>query len=144
MDFNKVLELLKQKGYKITKQRRIILEALYNSIKPISIEEWLQVTKVQNPNINLSTIYRNISVLEDVGLLNKIRPKDGNIIYSLNLQEEHSHFLICKKCGKAESIECCLSEEFKKIIDDKEFDLIEHNLELYGYCKDCCDKKNHK
>ncbi|MCT4687582.1 Fur family transcriptional regulator [Vallitalea sp.] len=144
MDFNKVIDLLKNNGYKLTNQRKIIIEALYHSDKPISMEEWLLLTKDKNPGINLSTIYRNIDVLEDLGLLEKIRPKDGNIKYTLNLMENHAHFLICKRCGKAEAIECCLSNEFKKIIEDKEFDLIEHNLELYGYCKEChseLDKK---
>ncbi|GMQ57856.1 Fur family transcriptional regulator [Vallitalea sediminicola] len=142
MDFDKVINLLKNKGYKLTNQRKIIIQALYHSDKPISMEEWLLLTKDKNPGVNLSTIYRNIDVLEDLGLLEKIRPKDGNIKYTLNLMENHSHFLICKRCGKAEAIECCLSKEFQKIIDDKEFDLIEHNLELYGYCKECHNKSD--
>lgn len=140
MDFDKVINILKTKGYKLTNQRKIIIEALFYSDKPISMEEWLKCTKNKNPNINLSTIYRNIDVLEDLGLLSRIRLKDENIKYALNLSEKHSHFLVCKGCGKAEEIECCLSKEFQKIIDDKEFDLIEHNLELYGYCKECHDK----
>ncbi|WP_273323875.1 Fur family transcriptional regulator [Vallitalea guaymasensis] len=144
MDFNKVIDLLKNSGYKLTNQRKIIIEALYHSDKPISMEEWLLLTKDKNPGINLSTIYRNIDVLEDLGLLEKIRPKDGNIKYTLNLMENHSHFLICKRCGKAEAIECCLSKEFKKVIEDKEFDLIEHNLELYGYCKECHNELDKK
>jgi Fe2+ or Zn2+ uptake regulation protein len=139
MDFDKVINILKNKGYKLTNQRKIIIEALYYSDRPISMEEWLELTKKKNSGINLSTIYRNIDVLEDLGLLNKIRPKEGNIRYSLNLMNKHSHFLICKKCGRTEAIECCLNKEFEKIITDKNFDLIEHNLELYGYCKECHD-----
>lgn len=142
MDFDKVLDILKNKGYKLTTQRKIIIEALYYSKKPLSMDEWLRCTKIKNPNINLSTIYRNIDVLEDLELLSKIRPKDNSIKYALNLNEKHSHFLICKKCGKAEEIECCLSQEFQKVIDDREFNLLEHNLELYGYCKECYEKLN--
>jgi Fe2+ or Zn2+ uptake regulation protein len=137
MDYEKVFNKLKEKGYKITKQRKVIIEVLINCNKPISIEEWLLLAKRNNPNINQSTIYRNIDVLEDASLLNKIRPKDDKIIYSLNLEHDHSHFLICKKCGKAEPIECCINEEMIKIMKDKQFNLIEHNLELYGYCNKC-------
>lgn len=133
---------LKENGYKLTNQRRAIIEVLFENVGHfLSAEEIYTKTREKFNQTNFSTVYRNLEILEKSGILHKTSIKDGASIYELTCNEHHHHHLICKECGKTEIIDFCPLEQVKSQLNNKDFTLIEHKFELYGYCKNCGKKK---
>lgn len=134
----KLISVLREKGYKITPQRRAVITALVNSDRFATAQQILDYVKKTNPDISLDTIYRNLTLLADLGIICEIntRGKDGNI-YEL-ITTKHHHHLVCLNCGKAECLDFCpISHEDLEQINQKQFTIISHSLEFYGYCANC-------
>ena len=138
---NRIKELVKAKGYKLTSQRRAILDIiLKNEGKHMSTEEvFLEVKKVY-PEIGLATVYRTMLLLEEMQVLLRHNFDDGRNRYEYNHPEEdhHHHHLICKKCGKVFEVEEDLLEELEIKIEQKyKFKVMDHKVQFMGYCSEC-------
>src|SRR5665647_488206 len=140
-EMNRIKELVKAKGYKLTSQRRAILDIiLKNEGKHMSTEEvFLEVKKVY-PEIGLATVYRTMLLLEEMQVLLRHNFDDGRNRYEYNHPEEdhHHHHLICKKCGKVFEVEEDLLEELEIKIEQKyKFKVMDHKVQFMGYCSEC-------
>lgn len=143
MSLNDLLDILKCNGYKITEQRKTILQVLAsNTNNLISVENILSKSKEIYNKTNMSTVYRNLEVLEKLNLVYKVITENGTTLYKLICSDKHHHHIICKKCGKTEVIDFCPINTFKKLSKDRNFNLTDHKLELYGYCMDCENSKD--
>lgn len=141
MIINELLDILKSNQYKITEQRRAIMQILSNHHHGmLSVEELYNETKVIYPKTNMSTVYRNIEILESLNLLYKIMNDNGVTQYKLICCEEHHHHLICTHCGKTEVIDFCPLDTFESLAKQKNFQLTGHKIELYGQCAQCLKK----
>lgn len=142
MDILQLEEILKCNGYKITSQRRAIIEVLCENIgKFLSAEEILNLSKEKCAQTNFSTVYRNLEVLEELELVHKTNIDSSNTFYYEIIDlDEHHHHIICTKCGKTQPIEFCPIEMFKEKIKGTDFEVLDHKLEIYGLCKDCKNK----
>ncbi len=135
-------EKLKQTGFKITPQRRAIIEVLLqNDAKHLSSEQIYDLVKVDCPEIGLATVYRTMQVLDEVGAISKLSLDDGCIRYEINLNKEDSHnhhHLICKKCSKIIEVEEDLLDEIEQRIEKiYKFDILDHDVKFYGICENC-------
>ncbi|WP_099468892.1 Fur family transcriptional regulator [Konateibacter massiliensis] len=142
-------ELLRQKGLKVTTQRVRVLEVLSNSPdKHLTAEEIYELIKVDFPEIGLATVYRTIQLLLELHLIDRINLDDGFVRYEINSHgddsnKHHHHHLICVKCGKVLSFEDDLLDELEaRIMDSVSFQVLDHEVKLYGHCKDCLAEKN--
>lgn len=137
-------EVLKDKGYKLTPQRRAILNSIIdNNGNHLTVEELYEKVKKDCPEIGLATVYRTVQLLEEVGFICKLDFDEGCSRYELvnENEEHHHHHLICNICGKVIEVEGDLLGELEKNIEDNyEFKILNHNVKFYGICKDC--KKN--
>ena len=135
---------LKDEGFKLTHQRRNIVEALLNSHgKHMSSEEIYDVVKKGCPEIGLATVYRTLQVLDKLGYTNKLNLDDGCVRYELNMDKNahNHHHLICKKCSKIIEVEEDLLDQLESVIRDKYgFDVENHDVKFNGYCKSCHSK----
>lgn len=131
--------VLKGKGYKLTPQRRAILEIILgNEGKHMSTEEIYMEVKKTCPEIGLATVYRTMLLLEELGVLNKHNFEDGRNRYELNHPEEDHHHLICIACGKVIEVESDLLDNLEKVIDmDYQFQVTNHKVKFFGYCNRC-------
>ena len=97
-------EKIKDKRYKMTTQRQVILRAFVEStIRHMSAEEVFELVKKTSPDIGLATIYRTLDLFTEMDLLKKLDFDDGCSRYELNDRENEGHFhhhLICLGCGK--------------------------------------------
>ena len=95
---------LKETGFKITPQRRAIIEILLkHENEHLSSEEIYDLVRVDCPEIGLATVYRTMQLLDDINVISKLNLDDGCVRYEINLNEEdchHHHHLICSKCNK--------------------------------------------
>lgn len=131
-------DILKSKGLKITKHRTSVLKIISESKHPLSAEEIYLKLKDNFISINLSSIYKILDSLTSKNVISKcILGDDNKTSYEMN-NSEHKHHLICKQCKEVFPLtDCPLCVYEKHIKEDMDFDIIEHRLEIYGYCKNC-------
>lgn len=129
-------EVFKSIGEKCTEQRKLILKALLELAKPVSADEIYEYLSEMR-RVGRTTVYRTLELFEKKKLARKIIFKDGIIRYE-SAHLGHHHHLICLSCGKVFPIEnCAIASLDDSIIEDADFLVTEHFLELYGYCRDC-------
>lgn len=131
-------ELFKEKGIKLTRQRKEI----YGIVRanPSTLKEILH--KKTN-DVDVSTLYRIIDLFVEKEIFLKNVDKSGNVYYTVN--EEHIHYINCIKCHKKVKIEYCPIEDFKKHIKEEVgFTLVSHNMMFDGYCAKCYEKQQKK
>ncbi|MGI5912302.1 MAG: Fur family transcriptional regulator [Syntrophomonadaceae bacterium] len=130
------LEKLSAEGYKVTPQRRIIIQVLDKSSKHLSAEEIAdQVRKIEQ-SISVATVYRNINLLVDLGVVSKLDLHNGPARYELN--QGHNHHLVCLGCGNAIKLGVCpMQDEIKRVIAENGFEVNSHHFEITGYCREC-------
>ena len=126
---------LKEKGIRVTAGRISILNIISASNKGLSAEVIYTECKKQNNNLNLSTIYRTLEILEEKDVIKKINI-DGPAIYVLK-KENHKHTLECDVCHKCVEIPCPMEEIEEAIKARVGFSLTKHKLELNGICDEC-------
>ena len=132
---------LKEKGYKLTVQRKAIINVfLKNQSSHLSPEEIYDNVRNDYPDIGLATVYRTLQLLEELNIVYKVNFDDGCSRYELNLDsEDHQHHhLICTKCGVVQEVKLDLLESLETQIEKEgNFRVVDHNVKFFGYCKDC-------
>jgi Fe2+ or Zn2+ uptake regulation protein len=130
-------EKLKSMGYKLTGQRRLIIEALEEKPLHYTAQEILEKAKQKNSSINFSTIYRNLELLCRLGIVNKLNISSGISHFELK-DTQHHHHLICLCCGEMKKVDICPYSQLNTTeLDKLGFVPVEHKFEIYGYCKKC-------
>ncbi len=134
----RIEDRLRKEGYRITNQRRNILQVLLRERENIlSAQQIYERVIDHNPRVNFSTVYRNIEILEDLGILHRIHTGEGYGNFKLNEQNRHHHHFICKLCGKTEAIDFCPLKQLEETLRDRNFIPTEHHFEIFGYCQKC-------
>jgi Fur family ferric uptake transcriptional regulator len=136
--------LLRTNGLKVTNQRIAILEVLNNRPgKHLTAEEIYDYVRKGYPDIGLATVYRTIQLLSDLSLIDKLNLGDGYVRYEIGAKNHeeschHHHHLICLECGKIYAFQDDLLENLEsRIKETLGFEVSDHEVKLYGYCKKC-------
>ncbi|SFH47476.1 Fur family transcriptional regulator, ferric uptake regulator [Tindallia magadiensis] len=133
--------LLKEKGYKLTPQRRAVLNMIMdNPGKHLTTEEIYDLVKVQCPDIGLATVYRTLQILNEMDLILKINLDDGCSRYEYNIhQDDHEHHhLICTDCGRIVEVNEDLLDSIERQIEkDYDFSITDHKVKFFGLCSKC-------
>lgn len=130
---------LTQRGYRVTSQRLAILKIVYqNNEKFLSADEIFLEVKHAVPGIGISTVYKNLNVLEKEGLLYKFKCPDKISRYEIcDDKNVHCH-LICLRCGKIIKFNGpYLGKLCTNLKNSISFYLVNSNIMLYGYCLNC-------
>jgi len=134
--------VIKSKNLKYTKQREVILYALYHNRGHHSPEDILNYIKSSFPdeNIGIATIYRTLTLFEEEGLAESISfGKDGKK-YEVGHKNHHDH-LICLECGKIIEFVDEIIEKQQIVVSKKyNFHMIDHTMKIEGYCDKCYKK----
>lgn len=132
---------LKSNGYKITPQRRAVVNALLKYEHFATAQQLLEDVKESNPDISLDTVYRILSLLIRLDKVHKIDMKNSEGAAFELIKEGHHHHLICLDCGNTECIEICpINKEIVDLLDNSSFEMSGHTFEIYGRCKKCVQK----
>lgn len=136
-----IKQILKDKGYKLTTQRRVILDViLENQGNHLSPEEIYDKVRSEYPEIGLATVYRTLQILEQQNIISKLNFNDGCSRYEINSNtgDHHHHHLICMKCGKVIEVKLDLLENLEMEIEKEgKFKIVDHNVKFFGYCSEC-------
>jgi Fur family ferric uptake transcriptional regulator len=133
----KILEQLRLAGYRITRPRRAVVQALMEKKGHQSPSEVHARARTYCSTIGLVTVYRTLDLLTAMGFARRIHTEDGCNGY-VNATQGHRHHLICRICGAAIEFEGCdLSGFFDRIGRATGYRVEEHLLELVGLCPTC-------
>jgi Fur family transcriptional regulator, ferric uptake regulator len=133
-------ERLMGAGQRYTRNRRVIVEILGDADRPLALAEVLKM----GDDLAQSSVYRNMVVLEDAGVIRKVAATDEFARYELAEDlTEHHHHLLCSGCGAVEDfvlparIERSVEAALAKVADDAGFQGAQHRLDLVGLCGRC-------
>lgn len=137
IDTRKYSAALKQRGYRMTPQRQMILEAVQESEHHISAEDIHARVRSNYPQVNISTVYRNLELLRDLGLVTQTDLGEGRLMYHAADKGRHHH-LICQRCGAAlEMDESLLAPLKKALLREHSFAADIPHLAIFGRCRSC-------
>ncbi|MCU1394219.1 MAG: Fe2+/Zn2+ uptake regulation protein [Ilumatobacteraceae bacterium] len=123
-----------------TSMRRHLVEMLSDAEHPITIPDILRL----DPALAQSSVYRNLAVLEQAGVITRVVTHDEWARFEL--AEDiggHHHHLICEECGAVldvvvpDAVEATLDESLGNLAAMNGFELRHHRLDLVGVCTDC-------
>ncbi len=124
-------------GQRHTPQRAAIVDYLSRMTAPLTAEEIHRELLISHPNLNLSTVYRNLEKMEEGGLVNTVRYSfDASARYLLS-SKKHIHHLICRKCHRTIPLDFCPLESVQIQSQNAQFTIEGHCFEVYGSCKEC-------
>ncbi|MFH1845981.1 MAG: transcriptional repressor [Candidatus Omnitrophota bacterium] len=137
-------------GYRFTVPRQAIIDVLQKTSKHLSAEEIYQAVYKLYPQVGLTTVYRTLEVLTQMGLLFKFDFGDGRARYEPveGAGGDHHHHLICTRCKRIINYSEFIDEELdflkraeKGLSEKYKFDIKNHIIQFYGLCNKCKDKK---
>jgi len=138
-------------GYRLTMPRQIILDVLSNTTEHLSAEDIYHLVHKAYPSIGLTTVYRTLELLAQVGLLFKFDFGDGRARYELSESPKsigHHHHLVCTECRRIIDYTDFIEEE-KELLKKTErglskkydFRITNHLIQFYGLCDECRKRK---
>lgn len=129
-------------GIKRTKQREAVLTVLDGAEKPMSATDICsRIEKTDESSAWLSTVYRILEFFVKKGIVTRLAVMTGEkALYEMN-RFQHKHYAVCVGCRKIISMNNCPMERFIPKLEDDDFHVMGHNLEVYGYCKECGAKR---
>jgi len=127
---------LQDRGLRLTRPRRVILEVLRGLDTHPTAEELYFLVKQRLPHISLGTVYRTLGILEDLGLVQELTVEKRGTRYNGNPQP-HYH-LACRRCGRVVDLDLPLLNELNaQVAAQSGFAEVTHRLEFCGYCPAC-------
>jgi Fur family ferric uptake transcriptional regulator len=123
-------------GFRVTPQRRVIIQAIWDNGEHAAIEDILADVQAKAPSVSPATVYRTLELFIERDLV--IATQLGNqTVYEIASDRPHHH-LHCRNCGSDQKVELT---KFRELIDDIDQDyefLVEtEHMVLTGLCGDC-------
>ncbi len=135
------LQTLKDQGFKLTPQRRLIADIIHDNTSHLTAEDIIDYVQSKMPGVNKSTIYRTLDILEKAGCVFKSESSDHFIYH--HAEEGHHHHLVCRQCGK--TIDCTenLFAPLEHSLAEKyNFQTKFKHMVINGLCEDCKNKNS--
>lgn len=133
-------ELAWKHGLAATHQRQVVYEAVVASEGHYSPEQIYASVRKRIPSISLATVYNNLRLFVECGLLREVTPHASTLRVDGNLKPHHH--LVCLRCKSVQDIEgefLNLKRLSRHVPDG--FDLTQPLVEVFGICRRCRTKK---
>lgn len=133
--------ILREKGLKLTPQRRLIVDIIHNAEAHLTAEEIISYVQDRMPGVNKSTIYRTLELLEESGCVYKSAL--GNQFIYHHAEEGHHHHLVCNRCDKTIDCDENIFAPVEKSLGKKYgFHVDFKHVVMSGICRECRSKNN--
>jgi Fur family ferric uptake transcriptional regulator len=127
---------LRARGYRVTPQRQLVLAAVTRLEHATPEEIWAEVQRSAS-GVNISTVYRALELLEEVGLVTHTHLGHGAPRYHLAAEAEHVH-LVCSSCGRVTQISPAVVGALVTTLDEQcGFQTDVGHLTVFGRCAEC-------
>lgn len=132
-----VKEELQELGYRLTPQRQLILTAIRESDDHISAEEIHTRVCAKYPHVNISTVYRTLELLKNLGLVTETDLDSGRYRYHY-ADKGHHHHLICDRCNAIIDVDESLFLPIQQaLLKEYGFRANMNHLAIFGRCTKC-------
>lgn len=141
----------RNRGLRFTEPRRMILDVLGGTKEHLSAEDIYVRVHREYPNVGLTTVYRNLDLLERMGIIAKFQFGDGRSRFELVRSAQkpgHHHHLVCANCKKIIDYDDFVEEEIEllnkveNVLSNRHgFRITGHVIQFYGLCKSCQTNK---
>jgi Fur family ferric uptake transcriptional regulator len=129
--------VFREKKLRMSHPRLLVYQELFNAISPLSPQELYQSLLKKQKRIGLTSIYRSLDLFESLGMVFKII-NGSNMKYKFCELENHHHHIVCKTCGHVVELNFCdISKWSKKVTESTGYQVTDHQLNFYGFCKAC-------
>src|SRR5215467_1342525 len=136
---------LRQRGIRLTRQRRVILQVMDAAEQHLDVDQILDRAQKISPEVHLVTVYRTIDLLKKEGLIDELdllHLRGDRHYYETHGPRDHIH-VACLRCGKVREFESNLYEQLKnQIARDFHMKVTVSRTEVGGYCAECLEKIN--
>ncbi len=127
---------LRSRGYRLTPQRQLVLEAV-DAIEHGTPEEICAQVRRTAPSVNISTVYRTLELLEELGLVTHAHLGHGAPTYHAVTDEGHLH-LVCRGCGEVTGVPVSVADDLvERLARDHGFDTDVRHFAIHGRCGGC-------
>ena len=134
--------MLSNQSLRMTRQRQIILEELQKDYSHPTASVVYQKVRRRLPQISLGTVYRNLEILSEQGLIKKLELAGAQKRFDGTLSK-HYH-VRCLKCGRINDVSMkTLTALDKKLSEMCDYEITGHRLEFIGLCPKCKKDKKH-
>jgi len=135
---DKIADILRQHGYKLTPQRQAVLKVIVGTQEHLTPAALYDRVRQVQPSVGLVTIYRTLDILTELGLLCRVHTEGNCQNYLIRRPSEHHHHIICSGCGMVTDFtDCDLSELEQRLSTETGFEMEGHLLEFHGLCRNC-------
>ena len=129
------------KAKPVTPQRRLLLSVMQEAGRHLDAKELYRRASERDPNISLATVYRNLRVFEEQGLIDERHLGQTRCYYEMKHLGEHQH-LVCQACGQVIEFESSLIRKLVAEVQRKNnFSVTKVELYLEGHCHKCKEEK---
>jgi Fe2+ or Zn2+ uptake regulation protein len=134
-----ILDLLRADGGRVTTGRRAIVRALLQGPDHhVTAEDVARIVHADQPDVHLSTIYRTLDALEDLGVVGRVNLGAGGAVY--HLTDHAHHHLVCAVCGAVTEVpDDVLGSLGRELEQRYGFALSSRHLAITGRCAACRD-----
>jgi len=135
-----VAQLLSEHGYRLTTQRRAILQAVLAGGEHFSADGLS--ARLRRKGISRATVYRTLGLLVECGVIQRAYRQDGKERYEFGYGVLHHDHLVCTECGKVIEFRDDRIEEIQEAVcRRRRFKTLDHRLIVRGVCSDCARKR---
>jgi len=129
---------LRARGYRLTPQRQLVLEAV-GELGHGTPEEIAGAVRRTASGVNISTVYRTLELLEELGLVQHTHLGHGAPTYSIPSDDDHVH-LVCRDCGGIEEMESSVVDDVvRRLSAERGFTVDVGHFAVFGRCRGCAD-----
>ena len=132
------LKRLRQRGFRLTPQREMVLSVLHQVGRPATAEEIFERVAQKSASVELSTVYRALDLMVEMHIVRLIEPDDKQRLFELQGAESDHLHLVCRGCGKIIGVAL---EEVQPLVSalaaSTQFSVDLNNLTIPGLCADC-------
>jgi len=130
--------LLRSQGKRVTPRRLLLFEVMQEHGGHLDADELYLLAKKREPRLSLSTVYRTLSLLKELDLIEELHFDEEHHHYEIKGRETEHHHLICLNCGEIIEFENPLIGNIKaQVAQDHHFRVTGVHIDLRGYCQRC-------
>ena len=136
------IRYLRRRGHRVTSERLALLDEIYTHHSHLDAEAVLESMKQKGLKISRATVYRNLDLLAECGLVRKQRLGNNRFLFEhVHPGQRHDH-LICRHCGRVvEFVSAGIAAMQTEICRAHGFDPREVSLQVHGVCMECSSKR---
>lgn len=141
-DVEAAVGALRERGLRVSSARRLVLEALFAAAEPVSAEAIADGLSGRVPRSDLASVYRNLEVLEELGLVRHVHLGHGPGLYALASDPERE-YIVCESCDAVRAVPAVeldgVRDEIRRTFG---FEARFSHFPLIGLCPECAARRD--